>query len=42
MIEKQLIEWKDTIAKLHVDTSADNANDIAKKVYDMASIGKSI
>ncbi len=42
MIEKQLIEWKDTIAKLHVDTSADNANDIAKKVYDMASIGKAI
>lgn len=31
MIEKHLSEWKDVTSKLHVDTSANNANDIAKK-----------
>lgn len=34
MIEKQLSEWKDVTSKLHVDTSTNNAKDIAKKVYD--------
>ena len=36
MIEKQLTEWKDINAKLHVDTSNNNAKDIAQKVYDLA------
>jgi len=35
MIDKQLFEWKDTTAKLYVDTSKDRASDIAKKVYDL-------
>jgi adenylate kinase family enzyme len=39
MIEKQLTEWKDINAKLHVDTSNNNAKDIAKKVYDLALMG---
>lgn len=39
MIEKQLTEWKDINAKLHVDTSNNNAKDIAQKVYDLALMG---
>jgi len=40
MIDKQLLEWKDTTAKLYVDTSKDRASDIAKKVYDLVLMDK--
>lgn len=42
MIEKQLTEWKDINAKLHVDTSNNNAKDIAQKVYELALMDKVI
>jgi len=35
MIDKQLLEWRDITAKLHVDTSKENPRDIAKKIYEL-------
>jgi len=42
MIDKQLLEWKDITAKLHVDTSKDSPSDIAKKIYDLGLIDNNV
>lgn len=34
MVERQLMDWENVNAKMHVNSSDEGANDIAKKVYD--------
>ncbi len=42
MIDKQLLEWKDITAKLHVDTSKDSPSDIVKKIYDLGLMDNNV